>query len=112
MLVYAVALPAAPTITFQASTSSPTPIGFRKRSSRANLVGIMDSDFRLVFLHGFILCKYDCTSGDLFVQICASVCVCLMLCVSVCYALFIGGGGVFSCCVVFVCIFSERSERK
>ena len=43
--------------------------------------------------------------GFVCANLCQCVCMCLMLCVSVYYALFIGGVGVFSCCVVFVCTF-------
>ena len=53
-------------------------------------------------MEGFILCRYDRRSGDLFVRSCASVR--LMLCVSVCSALFIGGGGAFSSLLCSVCV--------
>ena len=57
----------------------------------------------VVYVVGFILCKYDCRSGDLFVLSCASVR--LVLCVSVLSALVLScGGGALSILFLSVCV--------
>ena len=61
----------------------------------------------VVCVVGLILCRYDCSSGDLFVRSCASVR--RVLCASVFSAIvFICGGGASSILFmrVRVCVFT------
>ena len=57
----------------------------------------------VVYVVGYILCKYDCRSGDLFVLSCASVRI--VLCVSVLSAIVLScGGGASSILFLSVCV--------